>query len=207
MSGEESVRRRLLSALVVSAAVLVSGNVCVAAVYDELRYNDVNGHWYEIIPDADANWFEAAAAAEARVREGVGGHLATINSAQEEQFLYNYLGAANMSNGLWLGGRQDPSYPGESYPNLDWSWITGEPWSYVNWAYQQPMNLHHVGGGVYDHENALAVRPGNGGFDDLPDWLTGLDGYIVEYEVPEPATPALLALGGLAMLQRRRRGP
>ena len=80
-----------------------------------------NGHWYCRIVSSKT-WQDAKAASEA-----LGGHLATIASAEEDVFCFKACGSGD----VWLGGfRADANSP--------WQWVTGEPWSYANWAPGQP---------------------------------------------------------------------
>src|ERR1041385_1669105 len=97
-----------------------------------------NGHWYKAIVNTNGfNWDQASAAAQAE-----GGYLATITSQAENDFVFSlvndpkYLTAFNGS-GPALGGFQ---LAGSAEPAGGWSWVTGEPWSYSNWAPGQPDN-------------------------------------------------------------------
>ncbi|MDB4780426.1 hypothetical protein OAG48_00705, partial [bacterium] len=63
-----------------------------------------------------------------------GGHLATMNSAEEQDFLRsNTLGGS-------FGGFQDRTAADYSEPNGGWRWVTGEPFDYTGWLPGEPNN-------------------------------------------------------------------
>ena len=97
--------------------------------------NPDNGHWYQRI-DTGMTWHDARDHCAS-----LGGHLATVTSSAEDQFVYNSVGA---SGGEWLGATDEGS-------EGDWRWVTGEPWNYTNWAPHEPTN------------GAGAPPPGNSG--------------------------------------------
>ena len=86
---------------------------------------------YQMVTGA-FTWDQAKADAEAR-----GAHLATITSSNEASFLLTTFGAGASGGAnagltdLWLGG-SDATTEGT------WRWVTGEAWSYTNWASTQP---------------------------------------------------------------------
>lgn len=80
---------------------------------------------YELV-SGSFTWHEAKADAENR-----GGHLATITSQSEMDFLINTFGNDLLSK--WLGGT-DELVKGQ------WKWVTGEPWSFTRWYSRQPDN-------------------------------------------------------------------
>ena len=82
-----------------------------------------NGHWYALTTPV-VNW----SAAQARAAD-VGGHLATIASAEENAFA---AGVAIGENVAYIGAHQ---LPGSPEPFGGWTWITGEPWSYQSWHF------------------------------------------------------------------------
>ncbi|MDO9106294.1 MAG: lectin-like protein, partial [Methylovulum sp.] len=89
-----------------------------------------NGHLYQAISVPEGiTWNAAKLAAEA-----AGGHLATITSAEESAFVYTL---KSTRTNLWLGGFQPPGSP---EPIGNWQWVTGEPFSYMNWSPVQPDN-------------------------------------------------------------------
>jgi hypothetical protein len=86
-----------------------------------------NGNFYAIIDDITVNgvtWFDANT-----ICRELGGHLATITSQGEQNFVYNTLLPKGKKLFYWLGA---------SETNYVWSWVTGEPWSYTHWAPWQP---------------------------------------------------------------------
>jgi uncharacterized repeat protein (TIGR02543 family) len=90
---------------------------------------ELGGHTYRMI-SMSMTWNEA--------RDyclSIGGHLATITSA-DENALIDSLAAG--STFYWLGAKQPDNSSGE--PKGNWQWVTGEPWSYTNWAGGQPDN-------------------------------------------------------------------
>jgi hypothetical protein len=68
-------------------------------------------------------------------RFSVAGHLATITSAEEQAFVTSLTPAITSDPpvllAVHLGG-----YRATVGPKLadGWAWVTGEPWSYTNWA-------------------------------------------------------------------------
>ena len=178
--------------------VMSVGTVVSASIVEWSASDGGNGHYYEAILDADGiTWDSASTAATL-----AGGYLATISSAQENAFVYDlvdddtdfWLKIPNSHNpsflyyeGPWLGGfRNDQS---------QWEWVTGEDFSYTDWAPSQPIP--------------------NAGYDKLQFWGAGsmsqewdnqyysdtANGYVIEY-IPEPATLLLLTLG--AVVGRKR---
>ncbi|OGL55605.1 MAG: hypothetical protein A3C43_06995 [Candidatus Schekmanbacteria bacterium RIFCSPHIGHO2_02_FULL_38_11] len=136
---------------------------------------DVNGHYYDVI-DVSINWDDANTAAESSTFLGMKGHLATITSADENQFIINMLGATDTFHRSWIGGFQAS---GSSEPNGGWSWVTGEPFIYSNWDTNEPNNY---GGG---NENALEFVWGTTWNDNNKNWNEQenfIYSYVVEYE-------------------------
>lgn len=88
-----------------------------------------NGHWYLREARGGRGWTGLRAAADA-----VGGHLATMTSAAERDWLVaNVLGGA----ACFLGGYQEPT---GAEPSSGWRWITGEPFTWTGWAPGEPNN-------------------------------------------------------------------
>ncbi len=86
----------------------------------------LTGHEYQICETA-MTWLEAKAHCE-----NLGGHLATMNTAEENELVFqNLVQPAN--HYCWLGASND---------NAEgvWKWVTGEPWLYVNWSGGEPNN-------------------------------------------------------------------
>lgn len=122
-----------------------------------------NGHYYELIT-APLDWPQARAAAATRTYHGIKGHLLTITSKAENDFI-----VANFSESL------REKHLGGELVNDRWTWITGEPFTFTNWAPGEPnggltgcMNFHGA--------NAL------GTWNDVPTWQ--VLGYFVEYDAP-----------------------
>jgi len=97
-----------------------------------------NGHWYQFVRDqGNSCW------GYAKVKcEELGGHLATLTSPEESEFV-----GSQLASGAWyfLGGYQDLNAPDFSEPAGGWRWVTGEPWTPL-WDNTQPEN----GGGNQD---------------------------------------------------------
>jgi len=160
--------------LLLAIALLIGGRLPAGAQV----VNPANGHYYEAVSvPTGINWFQARDAAAVRTYLGRKGHLVTITSAAEEQFVVANLPSAVTGNYL-LGGHQDPAAPGYSEPGGGWQWVTGEPWNYTFWKPFQPDNGSNT-------ENALMFFSPEGGWNDVND-TSALTGYVVEYEfVPQ----------------------
>lgn len=92
------------------------------------------GGYYEAIEAPGITWSEAAAAAESlRVRSCIG-HLATLTSQAENDFVTSTFPEA-ATGGYWLGGAQGPGFP---EPGGGWAWVTGEPFLFANWNVGEP---------------------------------------------------------------------
>jgi hypothetical protein len=101
----------------------------------------------------------------------LGGHLATITSAEENAFAFALVEAAS---GAWLGATKvDPS---QMPFTSGWTWVTGEPWAYTNWRPGQPDNAT----GNQDVAHFSAVSADSKWGDDPHD--STADAYIVELE-------------------------
>ncbi len=72
-----------------------------------------------------ADWDTANAAAQAMTHEGVSGHLVTLTSAAETQFVVANFATA-VSTHAYIGGYR--------IPGDNWAWVTGEPFTYTNWS-------------------------------------------------------------------------
>jgi len=95
--------------------------------------NPQNGHDYYLL--SASTW--TASEAEA---EHLGGTLAIVKSAAEEEWIFSKFGAYGKTNrNLWIGLRRES--PGGAF-----KWVTGEKVNFSNWADNQPDN----GGGVED---------------------------------------------------------
>ena len=117
-----------------------SGNITIrVTVYENqsnLYYNPINGHYYKYV--SRANTFANSATssqsalhlAEATELFGVKGYLATVTTAQEQQFIYSYVSG----NNIWIGASDDKdllnSRASQSFANQaaaegKWYWVAG----------------------------------------------------------------------------------
>ena len=168
LEGDETVELMLANAT--GATIGTPDKHTLTIIDDDLSLNAANGHYYAIVlVQAETTWPQAKAAAEQSSHMGVQGHLATIDSLEENSFI---VGLPNFVGAIWLGGSQ--STP-NSAPDLDWAWVTGEAWSFTNWNPGEPND----NGGV--EEPYLEILT-SGLWNDLQDLLR--QGYVVEYDTP-----------------------
>lgn len=131
------------------------------------------GHVYEAVP-VTVDWYAAETAAEGRLRNGVRGHLATITSAAENDFIRTAL-PQTVAGRYWLGGFR------ATRSGSDWRWITGEPFGFASWNRGEPND--------YLGEDGLQFVPSasGGAWNDI-DRTSGFErlvhGFLVEYDAP-----------------------
>lgn len=150
-----------------------------------------NGHWYDYVDTGVISWDDALAAAASSAHNGMQGYLATATDAGEDQFI-----SSLANNAFGYLGASDADSEG------DWKWITGEAWSYTNWAPGEPNNC--CGG-----ENYL-LKWDNNQWNDISPADSFITGYYVEYEnapsaVPAPAALWLFGSGVVGLLGMRRK--
>ena len=174
-----SLRRHIVCGLTI-AAFSFSCQVAGWAVTLPVQWSiedGGNGHWYEIVsPPGGINWSDARVAAENSSFMGTPGHLATITSLAEWEFLSSIPPSAY----VWIG-LSDAAQEGS------FQWVTGEPLEYTIWKRNEPNNagdedhVHYDGGGWNDFHNRATV------YGDP-------HSYAVEYPVPQPTTLAPTAI-------------
>lgn len=144
---------------------------------------------YELA-SATRSWDAARAEAAGREFWGFPGHLATVRSDPEGQFITSRLDFTTMPI-VWAGAQRIPGSPD---PREGWEWITGEPWDYPRWVIGEPEDA------TSDGETALTFHgTGIWGFgDEVPDRNLP---YLIEYTArpPSPDDNAVLAFDGKYM--------
>jgi hypothetical protein len=183
------------------AACLCVSSLSSASMVQWKASDGGNDHWYEIRTfSASIKWQDAAAIATA-----AGGYLATLTSAQENEFVYNLSmttpGAWHRSTdpigvwfyGPWLGGFRDASSPS------GWSWTTGEAWNFESWYFNQPDSAiqKYLAFGVGVNDTPAPVWADTFEFEPVRS-------LVIEYNIPTPATSAAL-VASLIVARRRRR--
>ena len=119
-----------------------------------------NGHMYELVT-TPKTWNDAKLDAENRTFLGVSGHLLTITSQAEQDFIINVFGEPLREK--WTGGFEIQGV---------WQWVTGESFGYTNWAPGEPNNNT----GVINFFGAATLGTWN---DITPNISLG---YFVEYD-------------------------
>ncbi len=151
-----------------------------------------NGHFYELVvceSDTDS-WLEDFQSSMELTHRGLAGHLATITSAEEYQWILEHmLSRAQMNQTqVFLGGWNDgfvggePAPPNSYYPMGNWHWITGETWDFTAWAQYAP---YVVGGLSFQFSLMLQYADFNTGmvnsvFEYSTDYWTMC--HLVEYD-------------------------
>jgi hypothetical protein len=106
-----------------------------------------NGHWYQVIT-AQMAWPDASQYSKVR-----GGHLVTLASSTEKDFVWSQASPILSSQAFWIGGFQSP---GACEPGCGWRWMTDEPFSYTNWTPGEP-NDYRING----NEDAVCTNEVN----------------------------------------------
>ena len=162
----------------------------------QTQTNSDNGHVYHLL--AASSW--TAAEAEA---VSLGGHLATINDSDENEWVIDTFGGDDYA--LWIGLN-------DAAKEDAFVWASGEPFAYGYSRESPPWALYEPGGESpgYDYVNIhMGSHPHSP--DLWNDWPNGginpCHG-VVEVAgsepIPEPATMvSFLILGGLRLLIRR----
>jgi len=150
-----------------------------------------NGHSYLAVPGFEGlTWNMADQLAQAQ-----GGYLATINSAAENNFVFSLVNSSAFFSGFNGSGPALGGYNAGSPSNPNWSWVTGEAWTFDNWGSGLP-NYADFGSGPEDrleYFSGIGSTPSSA-WNDLHHDDQNLGGYIIEV-VPEPHAGALLVAG------------
>lgn len=188
-------------------------------------FNASNGHYYELHTFTDnwrLDWSQAKTFAENLTFEGGSGYLATVTSQEEDNFLWNVLGA----QGSFLGGFDSSKINSDTglWQHKAWQWVSGETFSYSNWLPGEPNHWQDGSSLTPDNEDYLMYwwqADANGGswndtnLDSSEYTNSGIRystrGFVVEYNpiippvhAPLPQSVWLFASGLLLVLQRRR---
>ncbi|NDV27926.1 lectin-like protein [Desulfovibrio sp. JC010] len=116
---------------------VLSASILVIALTSQSIYASTfsfGGSEYTIVQSTGINWNDARTAAEA-----AGGHLVTITSAAENNFLKNTV-FQGLDKAYWLGAYQTGDENRQD-PYSNWHWVTGEEWNFTDWYSAEPNNM------------------------------------------------------------------
>jgi len=188
----------MIRALIVSLVTAFSVTAASAAVILGPVVNPANGHQYFLLDDATWQGGEAEAVT-------LGGHLTTINDANEQNWVFTTFGTVGqVDRSLWIG-----LY--ESGAEGNYVWVNGEPVGYTNWYPGQPDNNGSTEAFVHMLRtgNGFAATPGEWNDLNSPNNIFSVFdplGSVAEI-VPEPSSLVLAAFGfvGMAAWRWRRK--
>jgi hypothetical protein len=145
------------------------------------------GHYYQVYSAAGIEWPAADSAAKGKsfTYQGkvIPGHLATLTSKSEDDFVESLRVASAVSPGeVWVGGFQTAC--ATVSPRCGWAWINDEgaiagvnnALTFANWRVGEPNDS----GG---DEKYLGIGLGGPGWNDERA-LGNIGGFVVEYDVP-----------------------
>jgi MYXO-CTERM domain-containing protein len=181
-----------MKGLVIASVLFMFVVVPASAAVTETAVNPVNGHTYYLL--SQNTWTDAEAEAVS-----LGGHLATVRNAQENDFIYATF-SAPQNRTLWIGLN--------NFALAGFVWSSGEAVSYTNWNLGEPnfpdsqptVMMYPL---VFPNSTPAMAGTWDDWLDDTTAWYSD-PVYGVAEVVPEPAMLSLLALGGLALVRRRR---
>jgi hypothetical protein len=166
-------------------------------------------NYYEFVPSEAITWSDASAAASGDVFQGMQGHLATVTSSAENDFIQSLVAPAPFFYGAWLGGAVDAMQQARWAVGPE----AGQLFTFSNFGAGEPddgpsnvyMNIGSTYAGIATGQWVDAA----GGHDSVYDRLGG---YFVEYEsvsqTPLPAALPLMLTGlaglGAAGWRRKR---
>jgi len=136
------------------------------------------GRLYEVVLTWGGSWSEADAAARRR-----GGHLVSITSADENEFVYTLIAPDlrlwdmvedGQAFGPWIGLYQPPGAP---EPDGGWAWVGGDPVTFKNFSEGQPNNFGGNSDVVRFHN---AVHEPSPFWDDARTDSSSARGYVME---------------------------
>lgn len=143
-----------------------------------------DGHYYEVIPADSIDWDEAntrAGSEELKNQWGIAGHLATLTSQEERDFVEDLRQASGLGE-VWIGGYQEPD---QEEPDEGWKWVSedgiNDPTDITDfyWHSGEPNDGN---GTENNRENHLAIgRYDDGSWNDEGVALRLIDGFVVEY--------------------------
>ncbi len=222
-------------------AVAVCGAVLRFTPEAHAMPTEFNGHFYEVIFAQQVvippvigkdgvpviSWNTSNAAASTLSFMGATGHLATITSEEEDDFLKDLAqntpgafsnpitgGFGSFTLGPWIGGFFDTNTGLYTWVNNEGTIpVTNGTSIYAGWIGNEPNSPdeHHL---VYVDVNLSFQTPNGNGlgwgdcdnicFRNVPS--ARIRSFIVEYDVPEPAALAFFGFGlaGLGYMRRRR---
>ena len=195
----------------ISICAVVFTAVSTFAVPVQWRVEDGgNGHWYERVGDffdldSRKNWHDAKAISEGRTHEGASGHLLTVASEAEHQFILDTF-LRDHPWPLWIGltdleqyGGHESSFPDDS----GWVWVTGEPVTFSRWGPGSPDQTQV-------DEDAALYGSSIEEYGRLYQWNDAQPqdhaAFLVEYEpvaVPD-STPFAMTIACTALVGMRR---
>ena len=150
------------------AVVFDFSNIQTSNLPSASKQETFNGHTYKFYSDA-VTWYTAKL-----LCESMGGHLVTITSKEEDQFIKSF------SDGKYAHiGATDAN--SEGY----WEWVNGEPFSYENWI-APPDNYPINDEGC---ENYAHIRD-DGLWNDFPGYITYP--FICEFDSVEPTQHTII---------------
>ena len=135
--------------------------------------NETTGHRYQLI-DTSMSWTEAE-----EYCESLGGHLVTVNSSDEQQFIVDNLLTIGTKNAYFIGMYRDDI-------DSDWKWVTNESTEFFNWDKGEPSytddNYVYMYGSNY---NSGSWKNTQNYVEDSTEFSTANIGYICEWEAEE----------------------
>jgi hypothetical protein len=169
-------------------------------------YDAANGHYYEFVPFTPGqtnSWTSSKASAATRDLFGLTGYLATVNTAQENEFMTKSFaskgwiaGVSTISNGTrtwkWDAGPEQGTTFWTENVSVPGQITNGATSTYANWASGEPNNykdgINSPGGNNEGYAHFLL----NGKWNDLAN-IAGADqqdqyrpdGYWVEYSTAD----------------------
>lgn len=143
---------------------------------------------YTLVQSTGITWDDAKIAAET-----AGGHLATITSVGENNFIKNTV-FQGLDKAYWLGAYQTEDENRQN-PTSNWHWITGEDWDFTDWYTSEPNNMR------IDEIHLSADQRFNFQWNDEGSAVAQMiNGYVIEKPTAPTPLPGAIWLMGASLV-------